>query len=155
MLLGRLPNPVALDAKGRLVVPKQIREDVETREGTASLHVGHLVDRCLHLHTDEQHEEFLAAFEAKLGNSRRDRALKTRVYSSFAPVSTDKAGRITIPAFLLERAGISDKVIFIGMRERVELWEASNFESLDDELDDEELNASLEDVLGGVGRSDD
>jgi len=152
MLRGRLANPVTLDSNGRLVVPKAIREDVEDANGVSSFHVGCLLDKCLYLHTDEQHDAFLSAFEQELGDSEEDRELKTNVHSCFSPVQTDKAGRITIPQDLLGAAEINEKIVVVGMRERVELWGIENHAPLDAVRSDPVFRKQLEKVLGRTTR---
>ena len=125
MLLGRLSNTLAVDLKGRIVVPIRVRESAGGRESESlDFHVGCLSDKCLYLHTEDQHRNFLDIFENMVSNTQSDRMLKTLVSSSFVPVATDKGNRVTVPSFLLERAGIKPKedVIVVGMRDRVEIW---------------------------------
>ncbi|MCB9831913.1 MAG: hypothetical protein H6807_05510 [Planctomycetes bacterium] len=126
MLLGRLSNTLTVDQKGRIVVPSRLRESVGLAdEEPADFQVGCLVDNCLYLHTEDQHQAFLDNFEQVLGETAQDRMLKTILNSSFVQVSTDKANRLSIPSFLLKKAGIKKEVVVVGMRERVEIWDAA------------------------------
>ena len=65
-------------------------------------------------------------------------------------VSLDKQGRILIPGLLRESAGLTKEVVFVGMMNRVEVWdkaklqdeeEAEDAASLDETMD--ELDISL------------
>lgn len=152
MLLGRLPNSLTIDQKGRLVIPSRIRDSVfrESQEDSIDFHIGCLLDKCLYLHTEEQHAAFLEAFDRAVDNTEANRRLKTLVNSSFVPVTTDKAGRISIPAFLLAKAGIKKEVVVVGMVERVELWGAELHQDLEAEHQ-VEFRASLEDALAKAG----
>ena len=152
MLLGRLPNLLTLDQKGRLVIPSRLRDAV-WREGVPTeFHIGCLLDKCLYLHTEAQHTAFLAEFDSAVDDTAANRRLKTLVHSSFVPVTMDKAGRISIAAYLLEKAEVKKEVVVIGMNERVELWGRENHEALQVECD-EEFRDSLEQALARAGRA--
>ena len=49
------------------------------------------------------------------------------ITSSAVEVSPDKQGRILIPAWLKEAAGLDDKVLLLGNIDRVELWQPEEF----------------------------
>lgn len=152
MLLGRLPNVLSLDQKGRLVIPSRIRESLAASEEDAvELQLGSLLDRCLYLHTAEQHEAFLDDFDSAVDDTAANRRLKTLVHSSFVPVAMDKAGRISIPAYLIEKAGITKEVVVVGMRERLELWAREHHEELERQCQDE-FRDSLEAALARAGK---
>ena len=155
MLLGRLPNVLSLDQKGRLVIPSRIRDawcgDGEQESETVEFHLGCLLDRCLYLHTKEQHQAFLDDFDSAVDDTAANRRLKTLVHSSFVPVTMDKAGRVSIPAYLIEKAGISKEVVLIGMRERLELWGREHHEELERQCQDE-FRTSLESALQRAGK---
>ncbi len=152
MLRGRLPNSVAVDAKGRLVVPKQIRNEVADREGVATFHVGCLLDDCLYLHTEDQHLEFISALEDQLDNGEAGRRLKTQIHECFSPVTTDKTGRISVPDYLLRAAAITDRVSVVGMRERVELWAWKDADPVSEIRKSQDFRKSLEAAFGGASK---
>jgi DNA-binding transcriptional regulator/RsmH inhibitor MraZ len=141
-----------LDAKGRLVVPKLIRDEVADREGVATFHVGCLLEDCLYLHTEDQHLEFISALEDQLDNGEAGRRLKTQVHECFCPVTTDKTGRITVPDYLLKAAVITDRVSVVGMRERVELWPWKGVDPISDHRQNEDFRAGLELALGATSK---
>ncbi len=153
MLLGRLPNVLTLDQeKGRLVIPSRIRDAICGEEGgSVDLHIGCLLDRCLYLHTEDQHQAFLDDFDSAVDDTEANRRLKTLVHSSFVPVSMVKAGRVSIPAYLIEKAGIKKEVVVIGMRERLELWGREHHEELERQCQDE-FKSSLESALERAGK---
>lgn len=149
-MLGRLSNTLTVDQKGRIVVPARLRDSVGAAEGEPiEFQVGCLTDSCLYLHTEEQHQAFLDQFERALGDTAADRKLKTILNSSFVLISTDKSNRVSIPSFLLKKAGIKKEVVMVGMRERVEIWDVDVHAALHEECHDEfeqSLEAALERV---------
>ena len=52
------------------------------------------------------------------------------ITSSAVEVSPDKQGRILIPAWLQEAAGLDGRVLFVGNIDRVELWHPAHFEKV-------------------------
>ena len=52
------------------------------------------------------------------------------ITSSAVEVSPDKQGRLLIPAWLQEAAGLDGKVLFVGNIDRVELWHPAEFEKV-------------------------
>ena len=61
-------------------------------------------------------------------------------------VSLDKQGRILVPALHREMADLEKDVIFVGMMNRVELWDKARYNTEETE-EDEELLASAMDTL--------
>lgn len=152
MLLGRLPNLVLVDKQHRLTVPGRVREEAVGDDDAAEFYVGCLSDPCLFLHNDEQHRAFLDAFQQVVGESKEERNLKTRVFSSFVPVKADKAGRISVPEYLLKKANIKKEIVVIGMQERTELWAHDNYETLVSE-NEEQFDESLEAALSRLSNN--
>ena len=50
------------------------------------------------------------------------------ITSNAVEVSPDKQGRILIPAWLQEAAGLTGRVLLLGNMDRVELWDPEEFE---------------------------
>ncbi len=48
-------------------------------------------------------------------------------------VTPDKQGRILIPSILRDKAGLNKDIIFIGMMNRVEVWDKTRLEEEDEE----------------------
>ncbi|NNM34011.1 MAG: division/cell wall cluster transcriptional repressor MraZ, partial [Gemmatimonadetes bacterium] len=52
-----------------------------------------------------------------------------RIISSAVEVEPDKQGRIRVPGWLRESAGLDSQVLLIGAVDRVELWSPERFRS--------------------------
>ena len=113
-----------LDDKGRVSLPAPFRRD-----------------------TDDQHFVLLQVYppslalypqstwrdvESRLRNLLRDqpdsRTWVMRVLASAVEVSPDSQGRILIPSRLQEAADLEGQVLMVGMIDKVELWNPSDFE---------------------------
>ena len=64
-------------------------------------------------------------------------------------VTLDKQGRILIPLSLREKAALEKEVVFVGMMNRIEVWDKKQLEKQELEVD----SADLEEALGDLGIS--
>lgn len=112
-----------LDDKGRVSVPAQFRRQLP-KEG---LYIGKGMEGSLILYPPEKWEKVRDGLSSLSRNSRRNRDI-IREFSQFIrPVSIDGQGRISIPADLIEMAGIDHEVIFLGMLDSIEIWAVQRY----------------------------
>ena len=113
----------SLDAKGRIILPARFRALFATEVYLSQHH-----ERCLALWTPEEFEKKLAQMEAAQDRSPRDRNV-ARVWSTgSALVELDRQGRVAIPAYLREFAGLESAVLIAGTLNRIELWNPAEWE---------------------------
>ncbi len=116
----------SLDTKGRIVLPAKFRASFETR-----IFLTQQSERCVALWTPDEFERVFAemAQMQTLSASERNRV---RLWSSnVAEVEIDRQGRVQIPPYLREYAGLEDgeDVLVIGAIERIEVWKRIEWES--------------------------
>ena len=81
------------------------------------------IDGCLFLYSDKEWKE-LAGRLAKLPLSQSNTRSFSRVMLAGAmDVSVDSAGRILIPDYLKDYAGLTKKIVVAGLYNRIELWD--------------------------------
>ncbi len=142
MLIGEYIHTI--DEKNRLSFPVKFRKGMGK-----SVVVTPGLDRCLFVFTTK---EWVTIAE-KLANSSMLQA-DTRSFNRYllggaTEVSVDAQGRMLVPDFLKERAGIKGKVAIVGVHSRVELWDESTWKTYKKDV---ESNAdSLAERLGGIG----
>lgn len=128
-----------LDAKGRLIIPAKFR-DVLGTEFT----VTRALDGCLAMYAPAEWlalEEKLNALPMTEG---RARSLKRFLIGSAVSVELDKQGRILIPQVLREKAGLEKDVIFLGVGDHAEIWNADTYNEKFSFSDEEALEADWE-----------
>jgi len=64
---------------------------------------------------------------AELDEFSEERELAETIFSSANTLPMDGAGRVSLPPDLLEFAGITEKVTFVGVGETFQLWEPERF----------------------------
>ncbi len=115
MFIGEYEHSV--DAKGRLIMPAKLREEIgETFIVTKGL------DGCLFAYSKKE----WTAFEEKLGalplSSKNARDFTRFFLSGAIECEIDKQGRFLISSNLREFAELEKDVVIIGVNTRIEIW---------------------------------
>jgi len=108
-----------LDAKNRIAVPARLRPAF-----VDGIYVAKERERCLGGYSPEAFSERLreeAAATHEGSHARRD--AKRFTASNAAHQELDRQGRVTLPARLLEYAGITRDVTIIGVEDHIEIWD--------------------------------
>ncbi len=119
-----------LDAKGRVSVPAQFRAALKARGETNGNGNGtHLVLRPSHQHPciEAWPSEVFDALSGQLDRldlfSPQHEDLAASLYADAFPVEADKEGRVVLPGSLVEHAGLTDAVVFMGLGRIFQIWE--------------------------------
>lgn len=119
----------AVDAKGRLSVPAAYRQTIEARGGGKDILVSkHQKDPCITCY-DRGYEARLAEMldeqrRIELGRGDADSHFRRSrgAFGTAAIVSWDTSGRIVLPPFLKDRAGIDALALFVAFGDGFEIW---------------------------------
>lgn len=134
MFLGRFTHTI--DAKGRLTVPVRFRAAIS---GGAYITQG--FDRNLLVYTSDSFQR-LAERAARLTDTNPEaRAVKRVIFGSAIEVELDSAGRILIPPFLREYAGLDGDSTVVGAGGHFEIWNAKIWSDEAASVSDPETNA--------------
>jgi len=117
MLLGEYKHN--LDSKGRMAIPAKFRSDV-----SAGAIITRGLDRSLFVFGLKEWEvlvEKLTALPLAQSNSR---AFVRLMLAGASDARLDTQGRILIPDYLREYAGLKKQVVVIGLFNRIEVWDA-------------------------------
>ena len=120
-----------LDDKGRMVFPSLFKSAVsEGEEMTFVVHKDIHSD-CLEMYTFPEWQRQSEAVKSRLDLlDNRHAAFWRRYMLERAVVTPDpKLGRITIPAELLEKIGVTKEVVFLGGDYKIEIWAKEKFEA--------------------------
>lgn len=134
MFLGRYDHTI--DEKGRLTIPVRFRPQLE---GGAFLTRG--FDRNLLVLTPETFETLSQAVKQMSITADETRQLRRLIFANAEAVEMDRSGRILIPQWLREAAGISSAAILVGAGEYLEVWAPENWAAQDELLLDSDTNS--------------
>ena len=116
MLLGQYER--TMDDKGRLAVPAELRPGLGSG---AVLTRG--FDNCLCIYPAARWEAFALAVDDLPDVSPEARDLARSVFGGAVPCDLDRQGRVAIPPFLREHAGLSADIVVVGVNIRAEIWD--------------------------------
>ena len=117
-----------LDDKGRLVLPKRVREVMSE---AAILFVTPGPEQCLWLYTEAELERQATRFDRAADAEAR--VFRRLYFAQTEAVDLDKTGRMLVPERLLKFAGLKKEVVLIGVRDHLELWDAATWTRYADE----------------------
>lgn len=116
---------VAVDAKGRLMVPAGFRKQLP--EGADKFVVNRGFENCLTLYTAESWNVLAEKINRLNDFNPKVRDFKRLFLNGATMVDVDSAGRILLPKPLQEYAGIRKDVVFSAQGNKVELWDKDTY----------------------------
>lgn len=142
MFIGEYQH--SLDEKGRVAVPVKFR--AELAQGAV---VTRGLDRCLFLYTKTSWEAVAQKLQSLPISQSKSRAFARLMLAGAMDVTPDKQGRINLPEYLQEYAGMKKKIIVAGLYDRLELWDEGAWEKYKKETEKE--SNEIAETLGELG----
>lgn len=113
-----------LDDKGRVSLPAPFRREADDQRFVLL----QVYAPSLALYPESAWREVEGRLRNLLRNDPSARQWIMKVLASAVEVSLDSQGRILIPSRLQEAAGLDGQVLMVGMIDKVDLWNPSDFE---------------------------
>ncbi|MSR82883.1 MAG: division/cell wall cluster transcriptional repressor MraZ [Candidatus Latescibacteria bacterium] len=117
--LGEYDVPV--DEKGRIFLPAEFRRKLSP-ETEDTLVVVKGLDGCLTAYPQQAWAEIATKMTRLPQTDPKVRVYIRGMLSQAAEVKLDRQGRANLPRKLLERVGISDRMVIIGALDKIEFW---------------------------------
>ncbi len=134
MFLGQYQH--SLDNKGRLTIPVRYRDYLAD-----GAYITQGFDRNLMVLTTSAFQVVSQRVNQISMTDPGARSLRRLIFSHGEQVEVDKAGRILIPQFLRESAGLVSDVIIVGAGDFFEIWSPENWNDQSTQLQDTNANA--------------
>ena len=128
MFLGEFAHTI--DTKGRLTIPAKFRGLVAT-----GLVVTRGFDQNLMLYPMEEWEALAARIAQRPLADADMRSFRRRVFSGAVDLVPDRQGRVIIPPYLREFAGIDKDVVIAGMFNYLEVWSSESWTTVRDSIE--------------------
>jgi MraZ protein len=132
-----------LDDKGRLALPAKFRSELE-----GGLVITKGQERCLFVFPMAEFSRITDLLRTAPVTQRNVRDYSRVFFASASHEVPDGQGRITVPVPLREYAGLTKDCVVIGANTRVEVWDATAWQSYLDGT--EQSFADAEEVLPGL-----
>lgn len=110
-----------IDRKGRLILPAKFRESAKSNF-IDKFFINRGLDKCLFMFSEEEWHSQEQRFKSLSITKQQARTFNRLYFSGAVEVIADKQGRILIPQFLKDFAGIKRDVMIIGVSNRIEIW---------------------------------
>jgi len=110
-----------IDKKGRLIIPSRFRESFKEYD-ISKLYITRGLDKCLFMFTENEWKTQESKFKSISFTKSESRKFNRLYFSGAANIECDRQGRILIPKYLKDFAGIKKEVMFIGVSNRMEIW---------------------------------
>ena len=108
-----------LDTKGRVAIPAKFRAKLS---GGAIITRG--LDHCLFVFSNKDWETLAQKLIALPLAQANSRAFARLMLAGAMDVEIDKQGRILVPDYLREYAGLKKQTILAGLYNRIEMWDS-------------------------------
>ena len=130
-----------LDAKGRIIMPTKLREELGD-----TFYVMRGFEGCLAVYSVEGFEKLSNSVDTLPAVSREARRMQRLIHASACQCEADKQGRFVIPPQLRAFAELEKEIVVVGAGRCAEIWDKDKWE---DYLYGED-SVSLEDVADAL-----
>ena len=110
-----------IDKKGRIIIPSKFRESFKEYD-INKLYITRGLDKCLFVFTENEWKTQESKFKSVSFTKSEARKFNRLYFSGASELEFDRQGRILIPKYLKDFAGIKRDVMLIGVSNRMEVW---------------------------------
>ena len=129
----------SVDDKGRIAVPAKFRAQIE--EGAV---VSRWLDACLAIHTRTGWDQLAAKVAGLPITDSGSRLFQRYVFAGAFEAGLDRQGRVVVPAYLRDWAGLEGEAVIVGSRDHAEIWSPARWDDYRRALEDPDLAALWE-----------
>ncbi|MDP1833355.1 MAG: division/cell wall cluster transcriptional repressor MraZ [Candidatus Moranbacteria bacterium] len=142
MFIGEYSHSV--DEKKRLAVPSKFRAELKSK-----VVVTRGLDKCLFIYTMKAWEELAGKLGTLPVGEAGTRSFTRLMLAGAVDVDVDKQGRILIPDYLKEYAGLAKNVVIAGLYNRLEIWDENKWKEYKEKA--EKNSDEIAEQLGKLG----
>ncbi len=142
MLIGEYLHRI--DPKKRLAIPAKFRKEIGDK---AVITKG--LDQCLVLYPITEFEKVAENLSSLPTGKSENRNFSRDIFSKATDVEIDSLGRILIPEYLKNLAGLKEKVAIVGVYKRLEIWDEGKWNEYKNRI--EKQTDVLAEKLGELG----
>ena len=122
-----------IDRKGRLIIPSHFRQVMKERY-VEKFVITRGLDKCLFLFPEDEWRAQESRFRALSFTKQEARRFNRFYFAGAAELNCDRQGRVLIPPYLKEFAGIKRDIILVGVSNRIEIWDKEEWRKFYEEF---------------------
>ena len=134
----------SLDEKGRLVIPRKMRDDLGNK-----IFIMKGFDGALAVYQQSAFERLMKEIETLSFNKKENRDYLRIRLASIVELEVDKMGRVQIPTAILAKYHIGKDVVVLGSGDHIEVWDEKSYEDYSLSIED-----SYEEIAERLGNKD-
>lgn len=142
MFIGEYSH--SIDPKKRLAIPSKFRTDLKNK-----IVITRGLDKCLFIYPMKVWEELASKLGTLPVGESSTRSFIRLMLAGAVDVEVDKQGRILIPDFLKNYAGLIKHVVIAGLYNRLEIWDEIKWKNY--KRDSEKNADEIAEQLGKLG----
>jgi MraZ protein len=133
----------SVDDKGRIAVPSKFRSQLD---GGAV--VSRWLDSCLAIHTRAGWDALAEKVATLPITDASSRLFQRFIFAGAVETTLDGQGRVLLPTYLRDMAGLEGEAVVVGSRDHAEIWAPARWDDYRRALEDPE---TLAEALQGLG----
>ncbi len=141
MFIGEYEHSV--DAKGRVIMPSRLREDIGEK---FILTKG--LDGCLFAYSQNEWANFEEKLKLLPLTNKNARDFVRFFLSGAIECEIDKQGRFLIPGNLRIYANLEKEIVILGVGTRIEIWDKDTWSKSEENISADEIAENMDKILG-------
>ena len=121
----------SLDEKGRLVIPKKMREELGNK-----IFIMKGFDGALAIYQESAYGKVMEELEKYSFNKKENRDYLRLKLASIVDLDVDKMGRVQLPVAILGKYHINKDVVVLGAGDHIEVWDKARYEEYISSIED-------------------
>jgi MraZ protein len=126
LLTGEYEHVV--DNKGRVLIANKLRNQIDVDEHGSNFYLVLGANGILCLYPERYFEQIAFAAAPERDAPDESVAFERIGFALASKVELDRQGRLLLSDKLRKRAGLSDKITLVGVRDHIEFWNSSDWE---------------------------
>ena len=121
----------SLDEKGRLVIPRKMREELGNK-----IFIMKGFDGALAIYQESAYARVMEELQKYSFNKKENRDYLRLKLASIVDLDVDKMGRVQLPTAVLGKYNISKDVVVLGAGDHIEVWDKARYEEYISSIED-------------------
>jgi MraZ protein len=117
-----------IDGKSRVLVSNKLRNQIDVEEHGSHFYLVLGANGILCLYPEKYFEEIALAASAPSTAPDESVAYERITFALASKVELDRQGRVLLSDRLRKRAGLGDRIMLVGVRDHIELWNSEDWE---------------------------
>ncbi len=117
-----------IDSKSRVLISKQLRSQIDVDEHGSNFYIVLGSNGILSLYPEKYFEKLVLSGAKDTSAPDEAVAFERMSFALSNKIELDKQGRILLSERLRKRAGLTDQITLVGVRDHIEIWNNDSWE---------------------------